>query len=97
MASLTWDEVLQHRTRDDLWIVHENKVYEVTDFAGRHPGGAKLLLDKGGQEISDFMTDPSSHVHSKFAYQIMNKFYIGELVDNNNSQVRLSIYYTVFM
>ena len=28
----TWDEVAKHKSRDDIWMVIENKVYNVTKF-----------------------------------------------------------------
>ena len=27
-----WDEVLLHNKKNDLWIVIENKIYDVTEF-----------------------------------------------------------------
>ena len=33
-------EISQHAQADDIWIVVNGKVYDVTDFAPEHPGGA---------------------------------------------------------
>ena len=84
MASLTMKEVMEHRSKEDLWMIHNDKVFDLTDFAGRHPGGAEVLLQRAGQDISQIMKDAESHEHSQFAYKILSKFYIGELIDNNN-------------
>jgi cytochrome b involved in lipid metabolism len=44
--SISTDEILKHNRSDDCWIVVENKVWDVTDFAQTHPGGSagRLLL-----------------------------------------------------
>jgi cytochrome b involved in lipid metabolism len=38
--SISTDEILKHNRSDDCWIVVENKVWDVTDFAQTHPGGS---------------------------------------------------------
>jgi L-lactate dehydrogenase (cytochrome) len=32
-------EILQHNRRDDVWIVVDGEVYDMTEFAPEHPGG----------------------------------------------------------
>lgn len=34
------EQVAQHNTAQDLWIVVEDQVWDMTDFAPQHPGGA---------------------------------------------------------
>ncbi|KAI0925939.1 hypothetical protein AcV5_008532 [Taiwanofungus camphoratus] len=41
---LTRDEVAKHNKPDDLWLVIDTKVYDVTRFKDLHPGGAAVLL-----------------------------------------------------
>ncbi len=81
MVTYSPEEVSKHNTEKSLWITHNNKVYDVTDFAQRHPGGAPVLCKHAGQDVSHFMSDPVSHTHSKVAYQILNKYCIGDLGD----------------
>ncbi len=87
MVTYSVEEVLKHKTEQSLWITRDNKVYDVTDFAQRHPGGAAVLCKHAGQDVSHFMSDPVSHTHSKVAYQILNKYYIGDLGDPSLSVV----------
>ena len=42
LKEFTWDEVAQHKTEDDVWMVVENKVYDFTSFLGDHPGGKRV-------------------------------------------------------
>ena len=35
------DDVAQHKTADDLYIIVDEDVYDLTKFADEHPGGKK--------------------------------------------------------
>ncbi|KXT02698.1 hypothetical protein AC579_3794 [Pseudocercospora musae] len=37
---------------DDIWIVVDNVVLDVTDYIGRHPGGRQIVLGFAGSECS---------------------------------------------
>jgi hypothetical protein len=47
-TQFTWEEVEQHNTTDDCWIVIKGNVYDVTDFAPMHPGG-RAIYTMGGR------------------------------------------------
>ena len=51
-----WSEVAKHDTPDDCWVVIHGKVYDVTKFLDRHPGGYEILSGAGGDmtEIFEF-------------------------------------------
>lgn len=36
------NEIFDHNTKESLWLLIENKVYDVTNF--KHPGGKQILL-----------------------------------------------------
>jgi cytochrome b involved in lipid metabolism len=38
----TTEEILEHRSEDDAWIVVDGKVYDVTHFLETHPGGPQV-------------------------------------------------------
>lgn len=48
----TIDEVSKHNKTSDAWVVVDNYVIDVTNFIDDHPGGADLLLDKLGTDVS---------------------------------------------
>jgi L-lactate dehydrogenase (cytochrome) len=54
------EDIAKHSSVDDLWIVVDNFVYDVTAFAPEHPGGVNVLLRYGGRDA----TLAYSEVHS---------------------------------
>ena len=48
----TWNEVEEHTKLDDRWIVIENKIYDVSRFQKKHPGGAKIIGHFAGQDAT---------------------------------------------
>ncbi|CCM04990.1 uncharacterized protein FIBRA_07188 [Fibroporia radiculosa] len=55
LKQYTREEVAQHNTPDDLWLVIDAKVYDVTKFKGLHPGGASVFVadDLPGQDATE--------------------------------------------
>ena len=79
----TRNEVLT--TTDDknktLIILHD-KVYDVSGFLNEHPGGEEILLDHGGKDGSEDFDDVG---HSKDAFELMQKYRVGELVESERT------------
>src|SRR5687767_12840585 len=49
------EEVSKHNKEDDLWLVINGNVYDVTKFANEHPGGVDTLVAATGIDgTSDF-------------------------------------------
>ncbi|KAI8960654.1 FMN-dependent dehydrogenase-domain-containing protein [Daldinia sp. FL1419] len=50
----TWKlaEVKEHNTQDSCWMVLHGKVYDITSFIPKHPGGRSILLKNAGQDAS---------------------------------------------
>ncbi|EPQ26125.1 uncharacterized protein PFL1_06333 [Pseudozyma flocculosa PF-1] len=49
----TMDEVAKHNTKDDVWVVVEGKVLDVTSFLPDHPGGDKAILLYAGRDATE--------------------------------------------
>jgi len=73
-GKITWAEVKEHVTPDDAWVVHLNKVYDVSDWH-EHPGGAVIFTHAG-----DDMTDIFAAFHAAGSENHMKRFFIGDLI-----------------
>ncbi|CAK7213203.1 hypothetical protein SBRCBS47491_001722 [Sporothrix bragantina] len=49
---LTVDDIAAHNRLDDLWLVVDNVVYDLTEFADHHPGGTDILLRFAGRDAT---------------------------------------------
>ncbi|WVQ62658.1 uncharacterized protein L199_000805 [Kwoniella botswanensis] len=72
-------EVSRHITRSSTLVTYAGKVYDLTAFLPDHPGGDDIILEYGGRDIGQVMSDETQHVHSKAAYEMMEEFRVGEL------------------
>lgn len=48
----TWQEIQRHNKETDQWLVIDRKVYNVTDWAGKHPGGRRVLNHYAGEDAT---------------------------------------------
>ena len=46
------EDVASHKTPDDLFIIVDEDVYDMTKFQTEHPGGQKILQRVGGKDAS---------------------------------------------
>ena len=56
LEEIPMKEVLAHNTLDDLWVVIDKEVYDLSSFATNHPGGQDVLLrliGKDGKKMFD--------------------------------------------
>jgi cytochrome b involved in lipid metabolism len=48
LRTYTLAEVKKHNKANDLWMAINGKVYDVTSFVDRHPGGPNNLIEHAG-------------------------------------------------
>lgn len=72
----TIDEVKQHCTTDDLWLVYNGQVYDVTQYLDEHPGGEEVIVDCAGIDATEAFNDIG---HSEDAHEILQGLLIGKL------------------
>lgn len=64
----------KHNSTKDCWVsLYSRKVYDVTGFLEEHPGGAELIADYAGQDVTQIMADSAMHVHSESAYEMLDE------------------------
>jgi alkylation response protein AidB-like acyl-CoA dehydrogenase len=68
----TREQVEKHNTPQDLWVIIDSVVYDLTKFADLHPGGASVLVDVAGKDATTMFYNLHRHeVLEKYArYQI---------------------------
>ncbi|KAL9080836.1 MAG: hypothetical protein Q9159_007493, partial [Coniocarpon cinnabarinum] len=64
---LTRESVSQHNNIDDLWLIVDHKVYDLTDFADAHPGGSVVLQQVAG-------TDATTAFYNLHRHNILQKY-----------------------
>ena len=75
-GDISMEELKKHNTRDDLWMVYDGYVYDVTQYAAHHPGGAHCFVAKYSHDL----THQYKSVHPHIDIKIVEKLKIGKLI-----------------
>ena len=70
------EEVRKHNSVDDLWIIIDKKVYDVTESAEEHPGGVAAIAKNAGGDASKGFRGPQ---HPSRVFDIVDDYMIGVL------------------
>lgn len=73
---ISLEEVNQHDTREDGWLVIYDKVYQVTEYLRNHPGGEEVVMEYLGYDATLAFRGVG---HSSNAMRILEKYLIGIL------------------
>jgi cytochrome b involved in lipid metabolism len=71
----TLKEVYEHRTPGDVWIIIQGKVYDISKWVFKHPGGLVIVENAGKDSTKGWRKE---HKHSSVALEEMEKYYIGD-------------------
>merc|ERR1712100_702198 len=74
VKGIKMEEVEKHSSVDDLWLVIDGKVYDVTPFMDDHPGGGEIMLGAAGKDGTDDFEDVG---HSPHARELLKRFKVG--------------------
>jgi len=72
----SWDEIHKHVNRNDCWMVIHGKVYDVSSWVEKHPGG-DLIMQGAGREATPFFVP----YHPSHVSKLLFKYQIGEVKD----------------
>lgn len=75
MKAISHNEVEKHNKPGDAWMVINGNVYDVSKFASVHPGGAPILEQYAGKDV----TAEFSELHRQDVLQKYAKLKIGRL------------------
>ncbi|KAK3742746.1 hypothetical protein QZH41_018952 [Actinostola sp. cb2023] len=78
--TFTWTELSQLNTKDKAYVAVRGKVYDVTKFIDRHPGGRDVLLMAAGRDVT--MVFETYHALTEKAPKVLEKYYVGELISH---------------
>ncbi|OHE92634.1 cytochrome b5-like Heme/Steroid binding domain-containing protein [Colletotrichum orchidophilum] len=81
LPTFTRAEVEAHNSKKSCYVTIGSNVYDVTDFAQDHPGGAHLVYDYAGKDIDAILRDPTSHPHSETAYEVLDESLVGFVIN----------------
>jgi len=73
----SWEELSTHSREDDCWVAVDGKVYDVTSWIPKHPGGANLIMLCAGRDVTNLFE--SYHIMSDMPAEILKKYYICEV------------------
>ncbi|KAL0638738.1 hypothetical protein Q9L58_002162 [Maublancomyces gigas] len=79
----TLDEVKEHQTKKDLWMILHDKVYSVSSFVDEHPGGEEVLMDVAGQDATEAFEDVG---HSDEARELLVGLLVGNLKSSSSDK-----------
>jgi fatty acid desaturase len=80
----TRGEVARHARPNDMWVIVDDKVYDVTTWSRDHPGGKDILFTQAGRDATDIFYN----MHHADSIEMLPNFFIGELEDSERHMKR---------
>ncbi|XP_032894949.1 acyl-CoA 6-desaturase isoform X2 [Amblyraja radiata] len=80
----TWDEIEKHNSRTDQWLVIDRKVYNITNWALKHPGGIRVISHYAGEDATDAFQ--AFHPNLTFVRKFLKPLLLGELAPGETGQ-----------
>lgn len=77
----TYEDVRNHRSSSSAWTAIHGKVYDITSFLSRHPGGAVILTSLGRDGTILFESHHNLVDNMDGIYKMMAKYEIGTIKD----------------
>ncbi|XP_048217109.1 fatty acid desaturase 3 [Perognathus longimembris pacificus] len=84
LPALRWEQIRPHHLPGDQWLVLERRVYDISRWAQRHPGGSRLIGHHGAEDATDAFYAFHQDLH--FVRKFLKPLLIGELAPEEPSQ-----------
>uniref|UniRef100_A0A0K0FYQ5 Cytochrome b5 heme-binding domain-containing protein n=1 Tax=Strongyloides venezuelensis TaxID=75913 RepID=A0A0K0FYQ5_STRVS len=79
----TRNEVADHSSVDDIWMIIHDNIYDLTSFLDLHPGGMDILLEYAGMDATLYFENKG---HSIQAWKMLEPYKIGKLLLDRHSE-----------
>ena len=70
----TYDQIAKHSSIQDAWTVYEGRVYDVSEYAKKHPGGIKKLMMGVGQDCTQMFKEAHAYINCHY---ILGRYQVG--------------------
>ncbi|GAB1607722.1 fatty acid desaturase 2-like isoform X1 [Argonauta hians] len=84
----SWEEIRKHNQKCDRWLVIDRQVYNITNWAQRHPGGSKVIGHYAGQDATEAFR--AFHNDLAFVRKFLKPLHIGSLSEEEFSGTEIS-------
>ncbi|XP_046342718.1 fatty acid desaturase 2-like isoform X2 [Haliotis rufescens] len=78
------EEVTSHNKADDKWLIINGNIYDITTWAKKHPGGAKVISHYAGEDATDAWV--AFHKDREFVQKYMKALQIGVVKEYKPAQ-----------
>jgi len=85
VARVPLAEVQKHTSNNDLWLLIDGKVYDVTAFLDIHPGGGQLIVDASGRDATSIF-ERTHGEGLRYSLRLLNQFFIGVCPDADKAE-----------
>ncbi|XP_021107403.1 fatty acid desaturase 2 isoform X6 [Heterocephalus glaber] len=83
VPTFRWEEIQRHNLRNDQWLVVDRKVYDVTAWSKRHPGGHRVIAHYAGEDATDAFH--AFHPDLELVCKFLKPLLVGELAPEEPS------------
>ena len=73
----TLEEIANHNTKESLWLIIDDLVYDVTKFLEEHPGGTKPFIGGAGKNVTERFHKIKKHKKNEHLPDLMKSLCIG--------------------
>ena len=68
-------DVAEHNTEGDCWVVIDGKMYDVTSYIPQHPGGPEKIIKECGKDATAIF----DLQHKPEAKAVLQQFYVADV------------------
>jgi len=80
---ITLEEVQKHSSQNSLWVTFKGSVYDLTQYANKHPGLQSRLLLAAGHDLEPYFNVYDLHFHNHIIESLNENFKIAELTEDD--------------